>query len=80
MAPRTTKHATTRTKAGEGRRFQPGESGNPSGRPAGVRTLAAPHVGAALEALVDLARQRDDPAAAVAAAQAILDAARLVRG
>lgn len=56
--------------------FQPGQSGNPSGRPkasAKVRDLARAHTETALEALVQIATAGESEAARVAAANAILD-------
>jgi hypothetical protein len=60
-----------------GRRFQPGQSGNPGGRPkviAELRDLARLHTLEAIETLVRVMRDRRASAAArVAAACAILD-------
>jgi hypothetical protein len=56
-------------------RFQPGQSGNPGGRPkaeAKVKALAQQHTEAAINALVE---SLADPKARVAAATALLDRA-----
>lgn len=58
--------------------FQPGQSGNPGGRPkasAKVRDLAREHTEAALSVLVQIATEGESEAARVAAANAILDRA-----
>jgi hypothetical protein len=64
-------------KMPEGRRFQPGQSGNPNGRPgviAEIRDLARAKGAAALEVLMTIAEDEEKPAAArVAAASALLD-------
>ena len=60
-----------------GRRFRPGQSGNPGGRPkleGDVRALAQQHGRAALERLVQLMGS-DNERVAVVAAQAVLDRA-----
>lgn len=58
-------------------RFQPGQSGNPSGRPkivGQVRDLARAHTEAAIRTLAEICSNADaQPAARVAAANAILD-------
>ena len=56
--------------------FQPGQSGNPGGRPkasARVRDAAREHTEAAIQVLVDIALAGESEAARVAAANAILD-------
>jgi hypothetical protein len=57
--------------------FKPGQSGNPGGRPKevmAVRELARRHTADAVRALVEIARNKKaQPAARVAAANAILD-------
>jgi|SRR5579864_589220 len=56
--------------------FQPGQSGNPGGRPkivAEVRDLARRHTASAIETLVHIMQHGDKDAARVAAAQALLD-------
>jgi len=56
--------------------FQPGQSGNPGGRPkasARVRDAAREHTEAAIQVLVDIALGGESEAARVAAANAILD-------
>lgn len=56
--------------------FQPGQSGNPGGRPkasAKVRDLARAHTETALQVLVEIATAGESEAARVAAANAILD-------
>ncbi|MBA9063122.1 hypothetical protein GGQ91_002510 [Methylobacterium fujisawaense] len=56
--------------------FQPGQSGNPGGRPkasARVRDAAREHTEAAIQVLVDIAMSGESEAARVAAANAILD-------
>lgn len=56
--------------------FQPGQSGNPGGRPkasARVRDAAREHTEAALQVLVDIAVSGTSEAARVSAATAILD-------
>jgi hypothetical protein len=62
---------------GRGRPFQPGQSGNPAGRPrvvGEIRDLARAKGPAALEILMAIAEDEDKPAAArVAAASALLD-------
>jgi uncharacterized protein DUF5681 len=59
-----------------GRPFQPGQSGNPGGRPkviAEVRDLARQHTALAIETLVHTMEHGDKDAARVTAAQALLD-------
>ena len=59
-----------------GRPFQPGQSGNPGGRPKDisiVRDLARTHTSDAIQTLVSIMRDGRKEAARVAAAQAILD-------
>ncbi|MGC5779491.1 DUF5681 domain-containing protein [Methylobacterium sp. NFXW15] len=56
--------------------FQPGQSGNPGGRPkasARVRDAAREHTERALQVLVEIATEGESEAARVAAANAILD-------
>ncbi len=56
--------------------FQPGQSGNPGGRPkasARVRDAAREHTEAAIAVLVQIATAGESEAARVAAANAILD-------
>ncbi|KQO94643.1 DUF5681 domain-containing protein [Methylobacterium sp. Leaf91] len=56
--------------------FQPGQSGNPGGRPkasARVRDAARVHTEAALAVLVEIALEGESEAARVAAANSILD-------
>ncbi len=56
--------------------FQPGQSGNPGGRPKAahrVRDAAREHTEAALAVLVQIATEGESEAARVAAANAILD-------
>jgi HEAT repeat protein len=50
--------------------FQPGQSGNPAGRPKGIEALAREHTPAAIAALVDALRS---PKERVPAAVALLD-------
>jgi hypothetical protein len=50
--------------------FQPGQSGNPGGRPKGIEALAREHTPAAIAALVDALRS---PKERVGAAVALLD-------
>jgi HEAT repeat protein len=50
--------------------FQPGQSGNPAGRPKGIEALARAHTPAAIAALVDALRS---PKERVSAAVALLD-------
>jgi hypothetical protein len=63
--------------SGNGKRFEPGKSGNPGGRPrvlAEVRDLARQHATTAIQTLADIASNvKAPPAARVAAATAILD-------
>lgn len=59
-----------------GRPFQPGQSGNPRGRPkvlAEVRELARDNTVLAIETLAEICRTGDKDAARVAAATALLD-------
>lgn len=67
----------TAVRVPEGRRFQPGQSGNPRGRPKRdleLAELARGYTADALETLVSLMSDgRAPPAARVAAAMAILD-------
>ncbi|MGY2052401.1 DUF5681 domain-containing protein [Methylobacterium sp. JK268] len=56
--------------------FQPGQSGNPGGRPkaiARVRDLAREHTETAIAVLVEIATEGESEAARVSAASAILD-------
>jgi hypothetical protein len=58
-------------------KFQPGQSGNPSGRPksdADIKALARTHTQEAINKLVDWMRS-DNPKASVAACVALLDRA-----
>ena len=67
----------TAARIPEGRRFQPGNSGNPRGRPKrdfDVAELARQHTNAAVETLAEVMSDRRAPASArVSAAQALLD-------
>jgi hypothetical protein len=59
-----------------GRPFQPGQSGNPGGRPkvaAEIRDLARHHTATALRTLVEIAEHGESENARVAAANALLD-------
>jgi len=61
-----------------GRPFQPGESGNPGGRPRGgaeVRELAKKQTRPAIEALINAMKTAKSPRDRVAAATALLDRA-----
>ncbi len=60
-----------------GARFKPGQSGNPSGRPRGLKAVeeaARAHTALAISTLAEIARSKKAPAAArVSAAEALLD-------
>jgi hypothetical protein len=61
-----------------GKPFQPGQSGNPGGRPktiGAVRDLAREHTPAAIAALVQIATAGESEAARVSASTALLDRA-----
>ena len=63
-------------KIPEGRRFKPGQSGNPSGRSkviAEIRDLARQHTAGAINALVAVMQTGESGAARISAAVAILD-------
>lgn len=66
-------------RRGPGRPFQPGQSGNPSGRPkevGHVRDLARQHTEAAIMTLAEIMTNPEEKGAArVAAAEALLDRA-----
>lgn len=67
--------SSAKKKRGRGRPFQPGQSGNPGGRPKAaddVRDLARQHTVAAVEKLVFWLAS-DNPKASVAAANSLLD-------
>jgi hypothetical protein len=76
MAAISEKQPTARRR-GPGRPFTPGRSGNPSGRPkvvGEVRDPARAHTETAINALVSILQDPDEPAAArVSAASALLD-------
>lgn len=55
-----------------GRPFQPGQSGNPGGRPKGIAAIARAHTDKAVDVLVQ-AMDEEDPRVRVAAAKEILD-------
>lgn len=84
MAKKKTK--TRKTKPAEnskeqqkdvpGKPFQPGQSGNPGGRPkvvAHVRELAREHTDLAIRTLAEICESADKDSARVAAATALLD-------
>ena len=55
-----------------GRPFQPGQSGNPGGRPKGIAAIARQHTDKAIEVLVN-GMSSDDERVQIAAAKEILD-------
>lgn len=55
-----------------GRPFQPGQSGNPGGRPKGIAAKAREHTDAAMDVLVE-AMADDDARVRVTAAKEVLD-------
>jgi len=67
----------SRNRAGPGRRFQPGVSGNPRGRPKSDQTImemARAHCPAAISTLVEIMRDpKASPAARALAVERILD-------
>ncbi|TGP25890.1 MULTISPECIES: DUF5681 domain-containing protein, partial [unclassified Mesorhizobium] len=54
------------------RKFQPGQSGNPGGRPKGIAAKAREHADRAIEVLAE-ALDDQDPKTRIAAAKEILD-------
>jgi len=59
-------------KAAPGRPFQPGQSGNPGGRPKGIAAIAREHTDKAVQVLVD-GMESTDERVKIAAAKEILD-------
>lgn len=64
--------AENSNKTAVGRPFQPGQSGNPGGRPKGIAAIARQHTDKAVDVLVS-AMDDEDPRVRVAAAKEILD-------
>jgi len=79
-SPQNSGSTEDRRKPPVGRRFKPGQSGNPGGLPKShreLRALALEHSPEAIERLVTLMRQRKAPAISLGASTAILDRAGL---
>ena len=64
--------AENSTGTAPGRPFQPGQSGNPGGRPKGIAAIARAHTDKAVDVLVK-AMDDDDARVRVAAAKEVLD-------
>ncbi len=64
--------AENSTKTAPGRPFQPGQSGNPGGRPKGIAAIAREHTDKAVDVLV-AAMDDPDSRVKIAAAKEILD-------